>query len=699
MFSGKFKNASNKTKEQGCNSPTCLKAFCRPYNTPEMGFQIIKTLSFYGKLFNCDFTEQLLSSNYEFTYEPTITNVYLDLFLYSIKLIYGHENNKKFTPRSFKMKKTKTLKLVDLNNKSKIRRNSVNIPMNDLEHSFCNSLNELNENDSYILTGILHLMLNKFQRSPNFLFGLIIIRLFIFLSKKSRICESYYSTLYNVFNFIWHKLSSALIQIDIPEHKKCNLDKDCLFQLNFTKNDMVGSLETVKQMINELSCDDFKENKKNTFLFEIFQLIYKINQQSCVVSYECFYLYEFYSNLNIALEYKELKLKKETPIIYKFTIPVQKKAELLKLENCDMQRGSLQDSFFRSLFEGITEPYLTLAIRREYIYEDALKILKNTSNRDLRKQLKISFINEDGVDSGGIIKEFFQLLSNAIKTDKELFIEKNSTLWLKPGADLNKMKIIGKIIGIALYNNVILNIPFNTLLFKKFINKPILFEDLNYIEPEIYISLCNMEKLSTTEFNNLGLTFEIEYEENETIKKELLLKNGHLIKVTKNNFYMFKELYASLYIDKMIFNEFTEVLDGFYSVIIGSSIEGFNYYELEKIVVGIDQLDIDKIKKTCIYQGYTSNATIVKWFWSIVEDYNLDMQKKLLKFITGNDRLPIGGPDALNLTIMKNGCDTNRLPSSQTCFNTILLPEYSSYDKLMEKMQKALDMTAGFYLM
>ena len=140
-------------------------------------------------------------------------------------------------------------------------------------------------------------------------------------------------------------------------------------------------------------------------------------------------------------------------------------------------------------------------------------------------------------------------------------------------------------------------------------------------------------------------------------------------------------------------------MDGFYSVIIGSSIEGFNYYELEKIVVGIDQLDIDKIKKTCIYQGYTSNATIVKWFWSIVEDYNLDMQKKLLKFITGNDRLPIGGPDALNLTIMKNGCDTNRLPSSQTCFNTILLPEYSSYDKLMEKMQKALDMTAGFYLM
>jgi ubiquitin-protein ligase E3 A len=46
---------------------------------------------------------------------------------------------------------------------------------------------------------------------------------------------------------------------------------------------------------------------------------------------------------------------------------------------------------------------------------------------------------------------------------------------------------------------------------------------------------------------------------------------------------------------------------------------------------------------------------------------------------------------------MKNGCDTDRMPSSQTCFNTLLLPEYKTKEKLYEKLGKAIDMTAGFF--
>jgi hypothetical protein len=37
---------------------------------------------------------------------------------------------------------------------------------------------------------------------------------------------------------------------------------------------------------------------------------------------------------------------------------------------------------------------------------------KSFSYHDLKKQLRISFIGEDGIDEGGIQKEFFQLISN-----------------------------------------------------------------------------------------------------------------------------------------------------------------------------------------------------------------------------------------------------------------------------------------------
>ena len=86
-------------------------------------------------------------------------------------------------------------------------------------------------------------------------------------------------------------------------------------------------------------------------------------------------------------------------------------------------------------------------------------------------------------------------------------------------------------------------------------------------------------------------------------------------------------------------------------------------------------------------------------FWNFFAELRPQKKKKLIQFITGNDRLPVGGSNSLNLVIMRNGCDTSRLPSSQTCFNTLLLPEYSSAEKMKDKLSKAIDMTAGFFLM
>ena len=54
-------------------------------------------------------------------------------------------------------------------------------------------------------------------------------------------------------------------------------------------------------------------------------------------------------------------------------------------------------------------PYLVLTIRRDFIIEDALVQLQNKTHEDLKKQLQIKFVNEEGIDEGGVQKEFFQL--------------------------------------------------------------------------------------------------------------------------------------------------------------------------------------------------------------------------------------------------------------------------------------------------
>lgn len=63
---------------------------------------------------------------------------------------------------------------------------------------------------------------------------------------------------------------------------------------------------------------------------------------------------------------------------------------------------------------------------------------------------------------------------------------------------------------------------------------------------------------------------------------------------------------------------------------------------------------------------------------------------------TGSDRVPVGGLSKLKLVIARHGTDCERLPTSHTCFNILLLPEYNSREKLEERLLKAINYSKGF---
>lgn len=70
-----------------------------------------------------------------------------------------------------------------------------------------------------------------------------------------------------------------------------------------------------------------------------------------------------------------------------------------------------------------------------------------------------------------------------------------------------------------------------------------------------------------------------------------------------------------------------------------------------------------------------------------------------MQFITGHDGIPAAGSSSLMLDSMKNGCDADGLPSSQTCFSASLSPEYSSIEKLDNELRADPEMSAGFFLL
>lgn len=73
---------------------------------------------------------------------------------------------------------------------------------------------------------------------------------------------------------------------------------------------------------------------------------------------------------------------------------------------------------------------------------------------------------------------------------------------------------------------------------------------------------------------------------------------------------------------------------------------------------------------------------------------SIEEKKKLLSFTTGSDRAPIGGLGKIMFVIVKHGDDSERLPSAHTCFNHLLIPQYSSKQKLKEKLNLALNLSS-----
>lgn len=73
--------------------------------------------------------------------------------------------------------------------------------------------------------------------------------------------------------------------------------------------------------------------------------------------------------------------------------------------------------------------------------------------------------------------------------------------------------------------------------------------------------------------------------------------------------------------------------------------------------------------------------------------------RSLSSDIVVSDRVPIKGLGNLTFVISRAGPDSDSLPSAHTCFNHLLIPDYSSKAKLEEKLRVAIRNSKGFGLL
>jgi E3 ubiquitin-protein ligase HUWE1 len=75
-------------------------------------------------------------------------------------------------------------------------------------------------------------------------------------------------------------------------------------------------------------------------------------------------------------------------------------------------------AYFRSRIRQQHEQHrsgpLRISVRRAYVLEDSYNQLRMRPTQDLRGRLNVQFQGEEGIDAGGLTREWYQLLSRVV---------------------------------------------------------------------------------------------------------------------------------------------------------------------------------------------------------------------------------------------------------------------------------------------
>ena len=183
-----------------------------------------------------------------------------------------------------------------------------------------------------------------------------------------------------------------------------------------------------------------------------------------------------------------------------------------------------------------------IKVFRENLFEGSYtEIMRQTPN-DLKKRLMIKFEGEDGLDYGGVSREFFFLLSHEMFNPFYCLFEysahDNYTLQINPNSGvnpehLNYFKFIGRVVGLGIFHRRFLDAYFIVSFYKMILHKKIIIQDLESVDAGLHRGLTWMLENDITDV--IEDTFSITEEHFGEIVTVDLKEGGRDIEVTEDN--------------------------------------------------------------------------------------------------------------------------------------------------------------------
>ncbi|EHY57695.1 E3 ubiquitin-protein ligase tom1 [Exophiala dermatitidis] len=357
------------------------------------------------------------------------------------------------------------------------------------------------------------------------------------------------------------------------------------------------------------------------------------------------------------------------------------------------------------------QPPLTLNVRRDQVFLDSYKALYYKTADEMKYgKLNIRFNGEEGVDAGGVTREWFQVLARGmfnpdwalwqpVAADRTTF-HPNPLSWIN-GEHLLYFKFIGRIIGKALHEGRVLDCHFSRAVYKRLLGKEPNLKDLESMDLDYYKSLVwilenDITDVITEDFS----VIEEQFGEEKVVD---LIPNGRNIPVTEENKREYVHAQVRYRLTTSVKDQLEAFVKGFHDIIPAELIAIFDEQELELLISGLPEIDVDDWRAHTEYHNYTANSPQVTWFWRVVRNMSNEERAKLLQFVTGTSKVPLNGFKDLEgmqgntLFSIHKDPSSDRLPTSHTCFNQLDLPTYDDYETLKSNLMKAINLGADYF--
>ena len=367
---------------------------------------------------------------------------------------------------------------------------------------------------------------------------------------------------------------------------------------------------------------------------------------------------------------------------------------------------------------------LKIIVERDKILDHGFTLLNDAVTSKFFGFLEFEYKGEIGNGLGPTL-EFFNLIFEKLREEKYLWYKTTDGSWY-PNVGLNEnetgikmFKLLGYIIGRAIYDDRLIDIPLSRVFWNLILERPVLFEDIEIIDKNLFKALNDFKSLLKqkndllkSEPNLTGEEIEnrILYNNNKLSSLDIyftfpgtdleLKEGGANISLSMQNI----EEYINLIYDFIFYKGISRVCsafrDGFCLITGVYNLKCFTSLELEEFICSSREVKWDE---NILYEnlkpehGYTKNSRIFDDLIKFMCKLDKLGQRQFLIFTTGTSRLPIGGFKALSpkLTIVKKTFEKgdipdNYLPTVMTCQNYLKLPEYSNYGILEKKMFLAM---------